>query len=54
MLPFTVMARRPPPAAFMGLDVGEFGSDANAACFRYGGFVERIITWQGLEHHCDC
>ena len=33
----------------MGLDVGEFGSDANAACFRYGGYVERIITWQGLD-----
>ena len=33
----------------MGLDVGEFGSDANAACFRYGGYVERIVTWQGVD-----
>ena len=33
----------------MGLDVGEFGSDANAACFRYGGYVERLVTWQGLD-----
>ena len=36
-------------AAVMGLDVGEFGTDANAACFRYGGFVERITTWGGVD-----
>ena len=35
--------------AVMGLDVGEFGTDANAACFRYGGFVERLITWSGVD-----
>jgi hypothetical protein len=33
----------------MGLDVGEFGSDANCACFRYGGFVERLVTWGGVD-----
>ena len=36
-------------AGVMGLDWGEFGSDANAACFRYGGYVERIVTWQGVD-----
>ena len=35
--------------AIMGLDVGEYGSDANCACFRYGGFVERLITWNGVD-----
>jgi len=35
--------------AVMGLDVGEFGSDANAACFRAGGFVERLATWGGID-----
>ena len=36
-------------SAIMGLDIGEFGSDANAACFRYGGFVERLICWGGVD-----
>lgn len=36
-------------SAVMGLDVGEFGSDPNAACFRHGGFVERLITWSGMD-----
>ncbi|MCK5682502.1 hypothetical protein KAJ27_00210 [bacterium] len=42
---------RPPQGSkgIMGLDVGEFGSDANAACFRYGGYVERVITWGGVD-----
>lgn len=42
---------RPPEytSAIMGLDVGEFGSDANVACFRYGGFVERLIAWGGVD-----
>lgn len=42
---------RPPEytTAIMGLDVGEFGSDANCACFRYGGYVERLITWNGVD-----
>jgi hypothetical protein len=33
----------------MGQDVGEFGTDSNVACFRYGGFVERLIIWNGLD-----
>jgi len=42
---------RPPKhtSATMGLDIGEFGSDANVACFRYGGFVERLVTWGGVD-----
>lgn len=41
----------PPSGALakMGLDVGEFGTDANVACFRYGGFVERLISWSGVD-----
>jgi hypothetical protein len=35
--------------AVMGLDVGELGQDANAACFRYGGYVERLKTWGGVD-----
>lgn len=35
--------------AIMGLDIGEYGTDANCACFRYGGFVERLITWNGID-----
>jgi len=27
----------------MGLDVAELGVDSNAACFRFGGYVERIV-----------
>ena len=36
-------------SAVMGLDVGEFGTDANVACFRYGGYVERLIAWGGVD-----
>jgi hypothetical protein len=35
--------------AVMGLDVGEFGTDANVACFRYGGYVERLTAWSGVD-----
>ena len=35
--------------AVMGLDVGEFGTDANVACFRYGGYVERLVSWGGVD-----
>jgi hypothetical protein len=35
--------------AIMGQDIGEFGSDANVACFRYGGFVEQFIVWGGVD-----
>jgi hypothetical protein len=41
-----------PPAgsvAVMGIDVGEFGSDSNVACFRSGGFVERLVAWGGVD-----
>jgi len=41
-----------PPAytsGTMGLDVGEFGTDSNVACFRYGGFVPRLLTWNGVD-----
>jgi hypothetical protein len=42
---------RPPQgtSGVMGLDVGEFGTDANVACFRYGGFVERLTAWSGVD-----
>jgi hypothetical protein len=33
----------------MGQDVGEFGGDLNISCFRYGGFVERLLGWGGLD-----
>jgi hypothetical protein len=36
-------------SAIMGLDIGEFGSDINVACFRYGGYVERLIAWGGMD-----
>ena len=32
-----------------GLDVAEFGSDANAMIFRSGGFVSRPLTWGGMD-----
>lgn len=41
-----------PPAytqAVMGQDVSEFGSDENVSCFRYGGFVERFVAWNGID-----
>lgn len=41
-----------PPAgtkAVMGLDVAEFGADANVAAFRYGGYIERLISWGGMD-----
>lgn len=36
-------------SAIMGLDVGEFGTDANVSCFRYGGYVERLVAWSGVD-----
>jgi len=33
----------------MGQDVAEFGNDSNVACFRYGGWVARFVTWQGMD-----
>ena len=36
-------------SAIMGQDVGEFGSDSNVSCFRYGGFVEQMVAWSGVD-----
>lgn len=33
----------------MGQDVAEFGKDQNVICFRYGGWVPRLITWSGMD-----
>lgn len=42
--------KRPQGAsAIMGQDVAEFGSDANVACFRYGGYIERFTVWSGVD-----
>lgn len=32
----------------MGLDVAEYGVDANVACFRYGGFID-FDSWSGVD-----
>jgi len=42
---------KPPEHAVgvMGQDVAEMGSDANVACFRYGGFVPKLLLWQGMD-----
>ncbi len=32
-----------------GQDVAEFGSDYNVSCFRYGGYVEPLIKWNGVD-----
>lgn len=41
----------PPPgiSAIMGQDVAEFGNDSNCTCFRYGGYVARFLTWDGVD-----
>ncbi len=41
----------PPSQAYgtMGLDVAEFGTDANVCCFRYGCFIERLVAWSGID-----
>ena len=36
-------------AGIMGLDVGEFGTDSNVCCFRYGGYVEKLVAWSGVD-----
>jgi hypothetical protein len=41
-----------PPAGSrpsMGLDVAEFGDDSNVATFKYGGWVEMPIRWEGVD-----
>lgn len=35
----------------MGQDVAEFGDDENVALFRYGGWVEPVVTWSGMERY---
>jgi len=32
-----------------GLDAAEMGDDVNCDCFRWGGYVERLITWGGVD-----
>lgn len=39
----------PHPGGIMGLDVAEYGNDANVAICRYSGFVERPIVWSGID-----
>uniref|UniRef100_A0A6M3JU91 Putative terminase n=1 Tax=viral metagenome TaxID=1070528 RepID=A0A6M3JU91_9ZZZZ len=43
--------QRPPDhiKAVIGLDVAEMGQDSNAMCVRYGGDVEPIVTWGGMD-----
>jgi hypothetical protein len=36
-------------AGIMGLDCAEMGNDLNKCCFRYGGYVERLIGWGGVD-----
>ncbi|BBO82475.1 hypothetical protein DSCO28_30410 [Desulfosarcina ovata subsp. sediminis] len=41
-----------PPMGTMsiaGLDLAEFGGDANALCLRYGNFVPPMKTWGGMD-----
>lgn len=41
-----------PPAGIrpvMGLDVAEFGVDANVRALRYGGWVPRLKSWGGVD-----
>lgn len=42
---------RPPKhtSGIMGLDVGELGTDSNVACFRYGGYVDQLVAWGGID-----
>jgi hypothetical protein len=35
--------------AIQGVDVAEFGSDANVLCSRFGGFVEMPVVWSGID-----
>lgn len=42
---------RPPPGIdpTMGIDLAEYGSDYNTACFRYDDYVEKPILWSGVD-----
>ena len=50
---YTYVARygeTPPTAAgIMGLDVAAFGKDFNVATMRWGGWVERPVSWNGVD-----
>lgn len=41
----------PPPGVqpVMGVDIGEFGTDSNVACLRYGDYVAKLIPWSGVD-----
>ena len=39
----------PDVTGVVGQDVAEYGIDANVACFRYGGYVPTLLTWQGVD-----
>jgi len=32
-----------------GLDVAEMGKDFNSLCFRYGGYVDNLYLWNGVD-----
>lgn len=40
---------RPDPQPILGVDVAELGADSNIAYLRYGGFVGRAISWDGVD-----
>lgn len=45
-----VYGDRPPDVyGIAGLDAAEMGADANAMCFRYGDWVDKIRTWGGMD-----
>jgi hypothetical protein len=42
---------KPPPdtSGIIGFDMAEFGTDSNVIVKRFGGFVQRPITWSGVD-----
>jgi len=42
---------RPPAGSrpVLGVDVAEFGDDANVVCYRYGGWVPHMQSWSGVD-----
>lgn len=36
-------------SAIAGCDISEFGADYNSLSLRYGNYVPRLITWQGMD-----
>ncbi len=46
----------PPPytKARVGFDLAEFGSDSNVLCFKYGNYVEPLISWSGMDIIKSC